>query len=53
MTREELRNDFGSLINQVDNSGEFVTSFVTDTEAEKWLNDYYQEVYKWYDYFRS
>lgn len=48
MTREELKNDFGSLINQVDNSGEFVTSFVTDTEAEKWLNDYYQEVYKWY-----
>ena len=48
MTLEDLKNDFGSLINQVDDSGVFISSFVTDTEAERWINHYYQDVYKWY-----
>lgn len=48
MTFAELRNDFGSLINQVDNSGDFVSSFITTAEADRWLNQYYMETYKWY-----
>lgn len=48
MTFEDLKNDFGSLINQVDDSGDFVSSFITEQEAEKWLNFFYQDVYKWY-----
>jgi hypothetical protein len=48
MTFEELKNDLGSMINQVDDSGDFVSTFVTETEAERWLNFAYQDVYKWY-----
>lgn len=48
MTFEELKNDLGSLINQVDDSGDFVSTFVTEAEAERWLNYAYQDVYKWY-----
>jgi len=48
MTFLELINDFGSTINQTDGSGDFVSSFVTTTEAKRWLNQSYQEVYKWY-----
>lgn len=48
MTFLELQNDFGSLINQVDGSGDFVSSFITEEEAQRWLNYAYQDVYKWY-----
>jgi len=48
MTFKELLDDLGSMINQVDDNGEFVSSFVTETEAKRWLNHYYQETYKWY-----
>ena len=48
MTYKELLDDLGSMINQVDSSAEFVSSFVSEDEAKRWLNHYYQEVYKWY-----
>jgi len=48
MTLSELRNDLGSSINQTDSSGDFVSGFITTTEADRWINQYFEEVYKWY-----
>lgn len=48
MTFLELRNDLGSLINQTDDSGVFVSTFITTAEANRWLNEAFQEVYKNY-----
>lgn len=48
MTFLDLKNDFGSLVNQVDSSGLFVSTFITENEAERWLNQAYMDVYKWY-----
>jgi len=48
MTFLDLKNDLGSLINQTDASGDFVSSFISTEEAQRWLNQSYQEVYKWY-----
>jgi hypothetical protein len=48
MNLGELKNDFGSMINQTDSSGDFVAGFVSEDESERWLNQSFQEVYKWY-----
>lgn len=47
MTLTEMRNDLGSLINQADGSG-FSSTTITTTEANRWLNQAYEEVYMWY-----
>lgn len=48
MTFDTMRNDLGSLINQVDSSGVFSSTIITTTEADRWLNQAYEEVYMWY-----
>lgn len=49
MTLAELRNDLGSTINQYNASSDvFVTGFVTTAEATRWLNQSFEELYKWY-----
>jgi hypothetical protein len=48
MTRKELRDELGSLINQVNDNGEFVPAFVTEEEANKWIQFGFEDVYKWY-----
>ena len=49
MTLEELRNDVGSMINQYDDTTEsFVPGFVTNGEVDRWINQAFEDVYKWY-----
>ena len=48
MTLEEMRNDLGSLINQVDGSSEFASTHISDTEADRWLNQAREEIYMRY-----
>lgn len=49
MTLQNLRDDVGSKINQIDEtSGEFITGFITTAEVDRWINQTFQEVYKWY-----
>lgn len=45
MTLTDLRNDLGSLINQVDDNGAFVSSSVSTTEADRWINEALRDVY--------
>lgn len=45
MTLEDLRNDLGSLINQVDDNGAFVSSSISTAEADRWINEALQDVY--------
>jgi hypothetical protein len=49
MTLEEIRNDVGSRINQYDDStDEFVPGFVTEVELNRWINQSFEDIYKWY-----
>lgn len=49
MTFKDLRNDVGSKINQYSkDSDSFVSGFVTTTEVDRWINQAFQDVYKWY-----
>lgn len=49
MNLKELRNDVGSRINQYDDATEsFVSGFVTTGEVNRWLNQSFEDVYKWY-----
>lgn len=49
MTLAELRNDVGSRINQYDDSTDtFVSGFVTTGEVDRWINQTFEDVYKWY-----
>ena len=48
MTLEQLRNDLGSVINQTDSSGDFTSTIITSTEADRWLNQAFEEVYMRY-----
>jgi len=45
MTLQDLRNDLGSLINQVDDSGAFVSSSISTAEADRWINEALRDVY--------
>ena len=48
MTLEEMRDDLGSLINQVDDDGAFSSTHITSTEADRWLNQAMEEIYMRY-----
>jgi len=49
MTLAEIRNDVGSRINQYDDTSEaFVSGFVTSGEVDRWINQTFEDVYKWY-----
>ena len=48
MTLKELRDSLGSNINQIGDTGEFVDDFVRTSEANRWLQEAFQNVYKWY-----
>lgn len=45
MTLATLRNDLGSLINQVDDNGDFVASSISTAEADRWINEALRDVY--------
>jgi hypothetical protein len=48
MQLSEIRNNLGSLIDQVDDSGEFVAGHITQNEADDWINQAYERVYMRY-----
>ena len=49
MTRKEIRDELGSLINQVSEStGDFVAGFITEAEANRWAQEAYEEGYMRY-----
>lgn len=49
MDLEDLRNDLGSKINQYDESTDsFASGFITTVEANRWINQTFEELYKWY-----
>lgn len=49
MNLSEIRNDIGSKINQYDDStDEFVPGFITETELNRWINQSFEDIYKWY-----
>lgn len=48
MTLAQMRNNLGSLINQVDNSGNFSSTIITTAEANRWINQAFEEVYTYY-----
>lgn len=49
MDLESIRNDVGSRINQYDDSTDaFVSGFVTSGEVDRWINQTFEDVYKWY-----
>lgn len=49
MTLAELRNDVGSRINQYnDVTDTFVPGFITTAEVDRWINQTFEDVYKWY-----
>jgi hypothetical protein len=49
MTFVQILNDVGSKINQYSTSTDaFVTGFVTTAEAKRWINQSFEDIYKWY-----
>lgn len=48
MTLSELRNDLGSIINQTDTSGDFASTIITTTEADRYINEALLRVYREY-----
>lgn len=48
MTLSELRNDLGSIINQTDTSGDFASTIITTTEADRLVNEATLRVYREY-----
>lgn len=48
MTLSELRNDLGSIINQTDTSGDFASTIITTTEADRLINEATLRVYREY-----
>ena len=49
MNLKEIRDDIGSRINQYNDAAEsFVSGFVTTGELNRWINQSFQDVYKWY-----
>ena len=49
MTLEEIRNDVGSKINQYDETTDaFIPGFVTQAEVDRWINQSFEDIYKWY-----
>lgn len=48
MTLAEIRNELGSRINQTDGSGDFASTIITSTEADRWINQAMEQVYMWY-----
>ena len=48
MTLSEFRNDLGSIINQTDTSGDFASTIITTTEANRNINEAALRVYREY-----
>ncbi len=49
MTLETIRDDLGSIINQVtDSTGEFVSAEISTAEATRWINEAYESAYMQY-----
>lgn len=49
MKLSEIRNDVGSKINQYnDTTDTFVPGFVTTAEVDRWTNQSFEDIYKWY-----
>lgn len=49
MDLEGIRNDVGSKINQYDDTTDsFVSGFVTTAEVDRWINQSFEDIYKWY-----
>jgi len=48
MTLSDLRNDLGSIINQTDTSGDFASTIITTTEADRLINEATMRVFREY-----